>query len=239
MLVKETAILRMPNPNSPKPALFANAFHPLKQQVLRRYKDHTWLTRFYAWYRWCVSPYSEVAEAVPSQGAVVDMGCGFGLLANTIRERHPGASVMGIDLDQRRIESARLTIRDDQRLSFQSEDWFTPGYAGVSTFIFMDVLHHLTPTMQIEVLQFCADHLPVGGAILIKDVDTEPRWKYLCNWIFDRATAITGVTKGAMLSYRSSKAWAQLGKDIHLAPEFIALNHIDYAPHFLLRLVKV
>lgn len=219
-------------------ALFANAFHPLRERVLRRYRQSPPSIRFYAWYRWCVSPFSEVVEIIPPSGLVVDMGCGFGLLANSIRERHPATQVLGIDIDERRINYARQSALNDNLLSFMACDWFTLPNRNVSAFVFMDVLHHLSAKMQHEVLEFCALRLAVGGSIIIKDVDTSPYWKYSCNWIFDHATSLLGVTRGMAFTYLSSEQWAQTGSQLGLTPQHLPLTHKDYAPHFLLKLTQ-
>ncbi len=219
-------------------SLFANTFHPLRSRVLKRYEIQPAVIRFYTWYRWCVSPYGEVVENIPSDGLIVDMGCGFGLLANSIRERHPKSRVIGVDIDERRISHARSSAQADSQLQFLVCDWFSLNLHAVKAFVFMDVLHHLSLQMQQDVLQFCVRCLATGGSIIIKDVDVSPRWKYACNWIFDHATSVSGVTRGAELNYHSSKQWAEFGKKLNLRPQHLPLFHQDYAPHFLLRLTK-
>lgn len=219
--------------------LFANAFHPLRRRILQRYQPSPAWIRFSLWYRWCVSPYSEVIEIIPPNGLIVDMGCGFGLLANSIRERHPSTQVVGVDIDDRRIAYAHQTALNDHQLKFLACDWFTLTDQGVSAFVFMDVLHHLSATMQHEVLNFCVSRLAGGSSIVIKDVTTTPRWKYACNWLFDHSTGLTGFTHGMALTYRSANEWAQLGQQLGLKPQLIPLVHQDYAPHFLLKLTKI
>lgn len=222
----------------PTVSLFANTFHPLRSRVLQRYEIHPAIIRFYTWYRWCVSPYGEVVEIIPPDGLVVDMGCGFGLLANAIRERHPESRVVGVDIDERRINYAQSSAQTDSQLEFLACDWFLLNLQNVKAFVFMDVLHHLSLQMQQEVLQFCGCCLATEGSIIIKDVDISPRWKYACNWLFDHATSVSGVTHGAELNYHSSEQWAEFGEKLGLRPQQLPLFHQDYAPHFLLRLTK-
>lgn len=217
---------------------FANAFHPLSPLVLARYRACPLPLRFYTWFRWCVSPYAEVVAVLPSAGLVIDMGCGLGLLAGAARIAHPDLDVLGVDMDARRIQYARRSAAGDARLEFRSGSWFALQEQDVAAFVFVDVLHHLTVEMQLEVLQFCAGRLRPGGLILLKDVDTTPRWKYAANWLFDRATALTDITRGAAFNYRSAAEWAAIGAGLGLAARQIRLEHQDYAPHILLRLEK-
>src|SRR5947209_18095343 len=45
-----------------------------------------------------------------ADGTVVDIGCGYGVLANQLALGHEGRSVLGIDSDPRRIGVARSTV---------------------------------------------------------------------------------------------------------------------------------
>src|SRR5204862_5937206 len=63
-----------------------------------------------------------VERFVPRQGFIVDLGCGHGLFACLLREAAESRRVLGIDLDERKIEVARGAVRDTQWLRFEVGD---------------------------------------------------------------------------------------------------------------------
>jgi 2-polyprenyl-3-methyl-5-hydroxy-6-metoxy-1,4-benzoquinol methylase len=222
-----------------KSGWFANSLYTaLKQDILALYNTSAWM-KFYAWFRWCVSPYYEVVENLPERGHIVDMGCGFGLLTAAASLVHPHAQYTGLDADERRTSAAAQCLKPiNAEIAFHAVDWYTFPLADVAAFTFVDVLHHLPPDEQRRVLAYCAEKLSPNGYILIKDVGTTPAWKYWANFFFDLSTRLTSVTMSEKPFYRSAEDWMALGTSLGLRVEQISLQHKDYAAHILIKLHK-
>ena len=70
----------------------------------------------------------EIEQYLPHQGDILDLGCGFGLFALYIAARKPNASVIGLDVNARRLQIARaaaqkLGITNVEFLQHDLRDW--------------------------------------------------------------------------------------------------------------------
>lgn len=63
---------------------------------------------------------ARVAASAPA--VVADVGCGPGNLTATLRERWPGATVVGVDSSAEMVEAARRDFAGDERLTFEQSD---------------------------------------------------------------------------------------------------------------------
>lgn len=221
-----------------KKGLFANArYRKLKHQVFEEFSKQGLLIWLYVWFRWSVSPYFELARKIPSCSSVIDMGCGFGLLAACCQALQLDVSYTGLDLDRRRITIATECLQNN-RTTFLEKDWYAYKAKDINVFVFFDVLHHLPEDEQKKILEHCYLQLSDNGVVLIKDVGTEPRWKYFVNALFDFSTGLFGVTLGQKPHYRSVQDWMRLGEALGYVVDELEIQHKDYAPHILVRLKK-
>jgi ubiquinone/menaquinone biosynthesis C-methylase UbiE len=128
------------------------------------------------------------ATCLPDDGTVVDVGCGYGLVANYLSIYHPKSHIIGIDLNRSRIEAAAKTIGERGNINFAVEDatkWTWPECAGV---VMTDFLHHVTPSDQQKILQNAYRGLRDGGTLLISEVDpgAKPFYRYWASYLADR-----------------------------------------------------
>jgi 2-polyprenyl-3-methyl-5-hydroxy-6-metoxy-1,4-benzoquinol methylase len=216
--------------------LLGNAFHPLRRPTLGAFRGQPFGQRLRAAIRWALAPYGEVVEELPRTGLCVDMGCGAGILAQAAATAHPDLDVLGVDIDERRTRVAQSAASGNPRLRFLCADWLKLPIETADAFVFVDVLHHLAESDQARVVEYCARHLSPGGRILIKDVGLRPRWKFVCNYLFDLATALVHVTVGAGRCYHPADWWLRLGSELGLEGRELPLRHWDYAAHYLVRL---
>ncbi|MEW6155484.1 MAG: class I SAM-dependent methyltransferase [Actinomycetota bacterium] len=56
--------------------------------------------------RWLTCPFPRIERAVPAYGRVLEVGCGYGLFSTYLALREPGREVVGVDIDQAKIEVA-------------------------------------------------------------------------------------------------------------------------------------
>ncbi len=117
-------------------------------------------------------------------GCIVDLGCGYGLLANSLAMAYPDWQVIGIDLQATRIAEARKTIRGRTNVEFRVGD--ARAYLGQADVVLMaDFLHHLKVADQDSLLESVYTQLRPGGLVVILDVATRPWWKFMMSWLAD------------------------------------------------------
>jgi len=170
----------------------------------------------------------EIGQYVPTQGAVVELGCGFGLFANCLARSRPDAAFTACDLSPRRIAHARdvaekLSI---DNVSFHHADavQFVRDLPPQQAIYMFDLVHHLPPAEVDDYIRMCWDKLAPGGILIIKDVNDRPWLKMAFTWILDVL-----VTRGERPHYRSDEFFVALLSS--LSDDVTAHNLDDYLPY--------
>lgn len=175
----------------------------------------------------------EIEQYLPNEGEILDLGCGFGLFALYIAARKPDSQVIGLDVNERRLQIARQAaeklgignvhfIHQDLR-AWRPDEKIAGAYA-------LDVFHHMPVESGNRLLRDLSRCLQTGGRLLFKDIDTQPRAMLWFTYLLD-----------AMMSprddfhYRSASAW-----QTQLAASGFAPIYLHYLwdvlpyPHILL-----
>lgn len=133
-----------------------------------------------------IIPFELVEGHVPPDCRLVDVGCGFGTFASFVAAKSSRRSVLGMDLSSKRISAAKERYAGMQNLDFSCADITCTEIPNADIITLIDVLHHIpVRELQASLLKSCFEALSAGGTILVKDVDTKPRWKYWWNYIHD------------------------------------------------------
>ncbi len=111
-------------------------------------------------------PLSRIDSALPKNGTIVDLGCGQGIIAKYLA-RNKKRQLIGVDIDK-----ARLRKSDTKNLKFIYGDITRYPMKNIDGVVMSDVLHHLTPPMQIKVSKNVYKGLKKGGVFVIKEIDT-------------------------------------------------------------------
>jgi 16S rRNA (guanine1207-N2)-methyltransferase len=71
----------------------------------------------------------ETVPPPPSEGSLLDLGCGYGPIALTMASRSPRSMVLGVDVNERALEAARrnATIAELNNVRFLLSDEADPG----------------------------------------------------------------------------------------------------------------
>jgi cyclopropane fatty-acyl-phospholipid synthase-like methyltransferase len=163
------------------------------RSIVRAYDDP--VVRAYCWARFLVLRQrflEEIGQYLPPSGAVLDIGCGFGLFSLYYAATAPGRFVRGLDLSARRIATAR---RAAQRLGLDNVTYELgdardfKGDTEVAAAYMLDIVHHVPPATVPALLAQLRRCLPPGGRLLVKDVDTRPAAKRWFTWALDRLMA--------------------------------------------------
>jgi predicted O-methyltransferase YrrM len=130
----------------------------------------------------------EIAQFLPRTGNVVEIGCGFGLFGLYFARALPQLTLHGFDHAAGRIdlaESARRRL-GLTNITFAVGDARTEVLPESLDAVYtLDILHHLEPSDARDVLARVYDSLRAGGTLIVKDVDTRPRYKMAFTWLLD------------------------------------------------------
>ena len=142
-------------------------------------------------------PFGPLLDRFPCKGAVLDVGCGHGLLINLLSRdpsRH-ALKICGIDHDSAKIETARRTALAGVEFSTRGLGSFPEAsFDAVSIF---DVLYTVRKDVWSEILEGCSRALRRGGLLIVKEVVDRPRWKYWAIMAQETlSVTLFGITKG-------------------------------------------
>ena len=161
-------------------------------------------------FRMC--PILRIEAYVPDGGDVLDLGCGNGLFAAILKLGSPDRRIIGIDLDARKITAARRSLGTLRGVDFRLGDIVSASYPKTGACTIIDVLYLLPVETQNAILKKCAEALPAGGALILKEMDLAPRWKYAWNAVQETISVkIVGFTLGSRFHFRSRRLCASVG----------------------------
>jgi 2-polyprenyl-6-hydroxyphenyl methylase/3-demethylubiquinone-9 3-methyltransferase len=127
-----------------------------------------------------IIPFDLIEEYVPKNGFVVDVGCGYGIFANYLATSSKEREIIGIDLNKKRISTANKIFAQSPNLNFMHADITGAKIPNADIITAIDVLHHIpTLELQTQLLKSCFSVLSKNGKLIVKDVDTKPKWKHL------------------------------------------------------------
>jgi 2-polyprenyl-6-hydroxyphenyl methylase/3-demethylubiquinone-9 3-methyltransferase len=206
-----------------------------KKDILRLYADASFGTRLYIAIKLRICPLLEVEVYFPKRGKVLDLGCGNGFFSSLLKLGSPARTVIGLDLDARKIAQARLLEKRLEGLSFGEGDIAEAAYPGpVDMVSLIDVLYLIPFDVQERILRRAYDALRPGGRLFLKDMDTRPRWKYAWNYFQETVSVrIVGFTLGSRFYFRSRGDYARLLESIGFKVEAVPLDRRQIHPHIL------
>ncbi len=114
--------------------------------------------------------YTPIEKLVPREGNVLDIGCGYGFLANVLSWTSNKRIVTGIDYDEEKIAVANHNFsKTDSTHFIQGDAIDFPADVKYDCILIMDVLHYLLPEKQLALLEKCSEFLNTGGKIIVRD----------------------------------------------------------------------
>ncbi|MEK7232986.1 MAG: glycosyltransferase [Elusimicrobiota bacterium] len=147
-------------------------------------------------YRWRSCPFEFLESLVPTQGKILDFGCGHGLFAHWLSVRSLRRDVTAWDPDARKIDLACRRLPALPNLSFRSGAEFPiMAPSSLTAVTAIDVLAYLTAAEKDAFVRSCRESLAPGGVLLIKEIDMRPRWKYAWTRLQEGAALAMGLTQ--------------------------------------------
>jgi SAM-dependent methyltransferase len=221
------------------------------QQAQALYTDAPWRDRYHVAVRRALCPFERLAAFVPSTGLIVDLGCGHGLFANALALEAPRRCIVGVELSTRKLLAARATqsaaltpapspaIGRGETVAgqvhfVQGDLLANPVVGPCRAMLLIDVLYLFTPHQQEQILCMCSERLEPGGVLVLKTMDTLPRWKSaldrLEEWMAVRLFHIT-LSGRSPLAFRPLAEWAALCQAMGFETRVVRLDQGYYHPH--------
>jgi len=131
----------------------------------------------------------EIGQYLPESGQILDMGCGFGLFSLYYAKKFPGLSIIGIDINEARIQMARkaATVLSLSNVRYEIADAITYECSTTLNGAYMlDIVHHISPETVRPLVRKIHALLHPGSRLIIKDVKTAPAYKRWFTFLLDK-----------------------------------------------------
>lgn len=182
--------------------------------------------------------YSVYNDLLPKQGDILDIGCGYGLiaymLAFTSGERH----ITGIDYDEEKIEVANHCFSKNEHLHFISGDIGQFAFEKKDAFLLSDVLHYIPEESQEKLLRQCMENLRENGIILIRDANRSMEIRHKRTKLTELLSTCMGFNKTMDLSgklyFTSAERIEKIVSDYGLKMEIIDNNKVTSNLFFII-----
>jgi 2-polyprenyl-3-methyl-5-hydroxy-6-metoxy-1,4-benzoquinol methylase len=165
--------------------------------------------------------YAAVASRIPEL-PLLDLGCGVGLLAFSLRQRGFVSPILGIDYDARKVDAARRACSTDTPVcaaDFRTADVRDPiDFHG--SVALLDVLHYFSDDDQQRILRNAASCVAAGGVAIVRDAIRDGSWRYRVTYVEETFARAIGWLKGERLNFptRESIVAAFDGFDCEVIP---------------------
>jgi 2-polyprenyl-3-methyl-5-hydroxy-6-metoxy-1,4-benzoquinol methylase len=164
--------------------------------------------------------YAAVASRIPEL-PLLDLGCGLGLLAFSLRQRGFVSPILGIDYDARKVDAARKACSTDTPVcaEFRTGDVRDPiDFHG--SVALLDVLHYFSDDDQQGILRNAASCVAPGGVAIVRDAIRDGSWRYRVTYAEETFARAIGWLKGERLNFptRESILAAFDGFDCEVIP---------------------
>ena len=147
------------------------AFAILRKSVGRLYRYQGPYVEQFVFWKMKIDPvFKFLDEAVPREGTILDLGCGYGMAAHWLTQCSPDRAVIGWDNDPRKIRVAQATARNDPKLRFEFRNLLDePDHPPCDCVLLLDVLHYFPRELKAAILAEAFRALRPGGCLVLRD----------------------------------------------------------------------
>ncbi|KKR79554.1 MAG: hypothetical protein UU24_C0006G0048 [Candidatus Nomurabacteria bacterium GW2011_GWA2_40_9] len=203
-------------------------------KLIKRYNSPSLWLRFYIFVRLLVCPFDKILYFLPKMKTLIDVGCGSGLWLNFLALKQKNIDLlMGVDIDGRKLKLARSS--KNKKIKYLDLKEYGNQKISTDCITLIDVVYLLSKDEQKKLFQDCFQRLNDGGGLFIKDVLTEPYWKFLFNYMQEFISVrVLHITYGQKFFWLTENYLINILS--HIGFKEIRIERIDRwypYPHFL------
>lgn len=135
--------------------------------------------------RWAIVPFEQIESFLPDKGLIIDVGCGEGVMATLLAVSSKKRKVLGIDIDQNKINLGKTIAGKISNLSFQEKNVLKEKLPSTKGFVLSDFLHHIPKSQHKILLKRLVASLATSGVIVIKEIDVNDGVRSKISRFFD------------------------------------------------------
>jgi SAM-dependent methyltransferase len=208
-----------------------------RRLILQCGRASSWLG-LYARIKLRIFPLEDLLAQIPSQGTILDLGCGNGLLSLAMSLQASGRRVFGIDLDRRKLAGARQ-LTGPKTLCAVGDLTSLPCRGQMDAIVISDILYLIPFEKQVCLLRACHRLLRAGGCLVLKDMATRPLWKSWWNRFQETiAIRLAGWTLGGAFYFRDATDYVSTLEACGFDVTVCALDRGHLYPHILYRCIR-
>jgi len=132
-----------------------------------------------------ILPIKKIDQVIPISGDILDIGCGSGSATIFFALSGPLRQITGSDIDSNNIIQAQKITRNIKNIKFISQSLYSPN-AMYDAVVAIDLLHHLSPSNLNYFFDNIKQIIKPGGLLIIKEMNTSPKYKFIINLIHDK-----------------------------------------------------
>lgn len=169
----------------------------LRRAVLHRYRFQGPYVEQYAFWKTRMDPlFAAVDRVAPRQGSILDLGCGYGLVAHWLTLAEPGRSVLGVDHDADKLRVAKAVADAAARTRFEHRDLLQwTDYPACDAVLLCDVLHYFPVEQKRAILQRAFQALRSGGCLVLRDAACQRSRGHGHVVLFERLAVFFGINR--------------------------------------------
>jgi 1-acyl-sn-glycerol-3-phosphate acyltransferase len=147
----------------------------LKHRIFTNYVFKGPVLEWYFKTKWRLEAknYTYYNTLIQDKKRILDIGCGYGYLSFYLHYKNENRIIHGIDYDEEKIVVAQNSYNKTDNLRFTCEDIMATEIGQQDVIFLNDVLHYLSRKKQLKLLTSCAEALPEGGILFIRDGITD------------------------------------------------------------------
>ncbi|RYU59643.1 methyltransferase domain-containing protein [Methylolobus aquaticus] len=168
----------------------------------------------------------------PADGAVVDLGCGRGIvlavlasasaLALSGEAQATGPHRVGIERREAHAAAARAVM--DGEAEIVTGDVLATDFPSARLILLIDVLLYLNAAQQDQLLERAAARLNPGGLLVIREADAAAGWRFATTVAAERISAWRRCEWRQRYHYRSRTEWVNRLGELGLAVRTIPMS---------------
>ena len=184
-----------------------------------------------AW-RFGSAPWPQVLASLERDGALLDIGCGPGLLAHLLVRAGFAGRYTGLDPDPRKVDRARRWLEEGENRRFITGSVESAPRGAFAQAALIDVLYLVPPPERPAFVGSALGALAPGGLFVALTSGGGPRWKRALDSVQERLAVGLGVTLGGAVAICDGAEIAALLRDAGLVGVAVADAGAGYVHGF-------